>query len=97
MKKCSKCKIIKDESEFYHTSTSGCYGWCKSCHIADVLKRKKFGVLSRNTGAPQDTQQIEYGSCCTILKSHADILRDDPERLSTSFIRKMSGCDCEKI
>ena len=34
--------------------------------------------------------------CCTILKRHAEVLRDDPERLSTEFISKLSKCDCRK-
>lgn len=40
---------------------------------------------------------IKYGSsCCSILKTHADILKDDPERLSTEFIKRLSKCNCEE-
>ena len=35
------------------------------------------------------------GSCCNILKNHAEDLKDDPERLSTDFIKKLSKCICE--
>jgi len=31
----------------------------------------------------------KYVSVCTILKQHAEDLKDDPERLSTAFIQKM--------
>jgi hypothetical protein len=36
-------------------------------------------------------------SCCKILKQHALILKDDPERLSTDFIKNLSKCECEEI
>ena len=42
-------------------------------------------------------KQTKTGSCCIILKSHAEILKDDPERLSTDFIKKMSKCNCGEI
>jgi diadenosine tetraphosphate (Ap4A) HIT family hydrolase len=41
-------------------------------------------------------ESIKKGSCCVVLKSHAELLKDDPERLSTDFIKKMSQCDCKK-
>ena len=40
--------------------------------------------------------EIERGDCCTILKSHALILKHDPERLSTDFIKSLSKCDCDE-
>jgi hypothetical protein len=41
-------------------------------------------------------EKTQGSSCCTVLKSHAELLKDDPERLSTDFIKKMSKCDCKK-
>ena len=40
---------------------------------------------------------IKKGSCCTVLKSHHEVLKDDPERLTTDFIKKLSQCDCDDI
>jgi hypothetical protein len=40
---------------------------------------------------------IEKGSCCAILKSHHELLKGDPERLSTDFIKKLSQCDCDIV
>ena len=40
--------------------------------------------------------QIESGSCCTILESHHNLLKDDPEHLSTAYIKKMSQCNCRR-
>ena len=37
-----------------------------------------------------------YQSCCSILKHHAHVLKNDPERLSTNFIKNLSKCECRK-
>ncbi|CAK0771139.1 hypothetical protein CCP3SC15_420005 [Gammaproteobacteria bacterium] len=44
---------------------------------------------------PRPMSCSQYHACCTILKDHHDILKDDPERLSTEFIKKISGCECK--
>jgi hypothetical protein len=41
--------------------------------------------------------EIKYGStCCKILKTHHEILKKDPERLSTEFIKELSQCECKR-
>jgi len=35
-------------------------------------------------------------STCTILKQHAEELKNDPERLSTEFMQKMIGVKCNE-
>lgn len=57
--------------------------------------RRKYGECDNNT-TTQLTVQGE--TCCEILKSHHEILKDDPERLFTDFIKSLSNCSCkEKI
>jgi len=34
-------------------------------------------------------------SCCVTLKKHHDLMINDPERLSTEFIKKISKCECD--
>ena len=34
-------------------------------------------------------------NCCTIYKAHYELLKDDPERLSSDFIKSLSGCGCK--
>jgi hypothetical protein len=41
-------------------------------------------------------KKIEGTTCCTILKSHHNLLKDDPEKLSTDFIKKLSQCSCKE-
>ena len=48
----------------------------------------EYGVLDKQTFC---------GNCCDVFKSHAEILKDDPERLSTDFIKKLSQCRCDEV
>jgi hypothetical protein len=71
----------------------------KVCDIC--LKERKAERYHKPNGYrmksnKKNLPEIEYGDCCTILKSHAELLKDDPERLSTNFIKKMSQCNCEE-
>jgi hypothetical protein len=34
---------------------------------------------------------------CEIITKHHEILKEDPERLSTEFIQKLIGIDCDKV
>jgi hypothetical protein len=34
---------------------------------------------------------------CEILKKHNATLKDDPEHLSTEFMQKLIGIDCDKV
>jgi len=34
------------------------------------------------------------GTCCDIYEAHHILLKGDPEHLSTDFIKKISGCNC---
>jgi hypothetical protein len=46
--------------------------------------------------SPYNQFQItSEGSCCTILKDHHEKLKEDPERLTTNFIKKLSHCRCK--
>jgi hypothetical protein len=67
---------------------------CKSCSMKDFYRitRGYKKKLYKNT-----LPDIIVGTCCTILKSHHDILKDDPERLSTEFIKSLSNCKCDRI
>jgi hypothetical protein len=35
--------------------------------------------------------------CCDILEKHHNDLKDDPERLTTDFIKKISRCNCKVV
>jgi hypothetical protein len=83
--KCPRCSTVSTKI-WYHVS--GDLIVCRQC--ANELSR-----IERNLRV---TPRIEKSkSCCKILKSHYECLKDDPERLSTEFIKKMSQCDCDTV
>ena len=45
---------------------------------------------------PVKYRRIRIGlrECMVILKKHHEDLKDDPDRLSTEFIARLSGCTC---
>ena len=64
------------------------------------IRRQAIMKINKGKGYTKKSEiimppEIEYGSCCNILQSHADALKDDPERLSTDFIKRLSQCECK--
>lgn len=59
----------------------------------NLLFRKEKIIIKKPTPLHDE---IERGGFCTILKSHALILKHDPERLSTDFIKSLSKWDCDE-
>ena len=56
----------------------------KKIKDAWILKRKRDPLPKR--------------MCCKIaIKSHHDLLKDDPERLTTQFLVEMTGCNCKRV
>jgi hypothetical protein len=55
----------------------------------------------------REAQKKRYGTdpntptgreiACEILKKHHETLKEDPERLSTEFMQKLIGIDCDKL
>ena len=96
-KRCTKCGEEKPLEEFYvdRKGREGRSSRCRAC-INEVITP---GYRSRNkAGTKLDNCAVVRGarwrSVCGILNVHHDTLKDDPERLSTSFINSIIG---EKI
>ncbi len=81
-------------------------GYCKTCRrpfftkknrvfCSDKCMRKYYS--NKSVIKPELIDKKTTGStCCEILTSHAEILREDPQRLSTGFIKNISKCDCKE-
>jgi hypothetical protein len=52
-------------------------------------QRKRYGTDPETPPARENA--------CEILKKHRETLREDPERLSTEFMQKLIGIDCDKV
>lgn len=68
-------------------------------------KHKKLISLAKRTPFKKDPiivpdivmpKEISGDTCCDVLKSHHTSLKDDPERLTTTFIKNLSNCGCER-
>ena len=102
--RCDNCKkVILQEHKAISYSLWGywyhlCSVECANDVIAKIPRLKDVvPILSNDIEMNARTGTIKVGSCCTILKSHSELLKDDPEHLSTAFIKKMSQCRCKEI
>ena len=79
-RRCCVCKEIKLLSEFGFNKTCkfGRAYECKSC------KKERYYI--RRYG-------YRHNPVCSILKQHAEVLADDPDRLSTDFIKSLMHTD----
>ena len=55
---------------------------------------KPYAISKVNKKQPlPDKKRLR--SACTILKDHAENMKNDPERLTTSFLQKIIGIECK--
>lgn len=82
MKKCSKCKIPKDEKEFYKQKSNkdGLYTYCKSCSHKNTVKYYTNNMEKiKGYRAANKVKVFEhYGSiCCICGEADLDVLTVD--------------------
>ena len=107
MKTCPKCKELKTDSDFYKIKSGHLHSWCKSCEIAASRKRNESlrldtrdipkqynGRRNKDSILKIRNSDLKNKSVCSIIHSHHETLKDDPDRLSTEFIQKMVGKVC---
>ena len=49
----------------------------------------------RAAEAKSQEMKRKRGTTCEILQHHADEHQDDPERLTTEFMKQLIGCECD--
>lgn len=65
--------------------------------IQGRLCGKGTSSKSRNRRSYNPIKRVKKSSCCSILNQHHEILKNDPERLTTEFIKSLSRCECNKV
>ena len=66
----------------------------KGKHYPSKESRQKMSESHRKRHGT-DPNSITHGtSACIMLKLHHEALKNDPERLSTDFLQKLIGVDC---
>lgn len=53
--------------------------------------RRRLKNTPERKRSPINGELSKTNGVCTILKNHVYLLKDDPERLTTDFIKKVSG------
>ncbi len=55
-----------------------------------------WGILNTYNIGKVHPKKIRYiKQCRKAIKEHHEKLKDDPERLTTDFLIKLTGCNCE--
>ena len=84
-------------------------GLCRSCYVTihtDNEKRKQDYIKYRGTnyknnciiGKKRVKKDIRpYKPACSILVEHHEAMKDDPEHLTTEFIKKLIKVDCKEV
>jgi len=77
MKRCHRCGEVKPVNEFHKRKD-------RKDGLSDICKvcKRHIDRIRRNPEA-----------MCELLYNHAKVLEDDPERLSTDFIKSLMGTD----
>jgi len=101
--RCSNCKkiIVEEHRAISYKLWGYWYHLCSvDCAKSVLLKAPELKDINPNLANDVELKarsgQIEVGSCCKILESHHDLLKDDPEHLPTEFIKELSMCKCKK-
>lgn len=64
-------------------------------YVRTMNERIKPYTISKVNKKQSIPDKNRCKSVCTILKDHAENMKDDPERLSTSFLQKIIGIECK--
>ena len=94
-KHCHYCGELKPISEFRRAPPPSRTGYrldCNACHEkwrAEFPKTPK--LPPRRPRKSRSTTQPRPKGVCEILASHHDLLKDDPDRLSTDFLKSLIG------
>ena len=99
-KRCTKCGVEKDVSLFgkFYAGKDGRSSWCKTC----INSASKECVKARLRSDPKFKEEyiirlenLKRVATCNILKRHHDVMKDDPEHLTTEFLQDLIGIDCK--
>ena len=84
-KRCSVCGKVQKVDAFGFGSAS----------IGDRRQTVCTQCLAEQDAKKQELIKSSHADVCDVLKTHASILADDPERLSTTFLKSLIGSSSE--
>lgn len=79
-------------------SDPGKGGLCAACYNRKYYHAHKENCLkSHNLSMAKRAKDGKRRSACSIIKQHHESMKDDPEHLTTEFIKKFIKVDCKDI
>lgn len=88
MRICNKCRVEKPVTEFYSRKRDGIFHVCKKCE-RELHEYKKVENPKPRGRKPT--------AVCNIIKRHHEEMREDPEHLSTDFLKKLLRVNCDEL
>jgi hypothetical protein len=82
---CNNCGVEKPVTEFYSSKRDGISHVCKKC------EKDLYGYKKVENPKPRGRKPT---SVCNLIKMHHEEMRDDPEHLSTDFLKNLLRVDC---
>ena len=92
-------RVLSEEQRRERTSeeTRRKIGDAKRGQLVTEETRKKMSVSHKKRWGVDPNTPTGREIACEILKKHHETLKEDPERLSTEFMQKLIGIDCDKL
>ena len=90
MKVCSKCKVEKDESEFYKNKSrkSGLEPWCKTCKNS-AAKSLRYRDIEKTHDKEKKYRKENSARCKLAIKKWTENNRDKTREIQKRFIQKL--------
>jgi len=61
----------------------------------DKYRSKRENKDKINKAQREHRQHIKEGAACDIIKKHSEDMKDDPERLTTEFMKSIVNIECD--
>jgi hypothetical protein len=59
--------------------------------------RKRYRLRANKLYRIRNEERTKFGRhCVDVLRKHHELMKDDPEHLSTKFIADLVGCECPR-
>jgi DNA-directed RNA polymerase subunit RPC12/RpoP len=95
-----KSKYVNPRGKYAGRTRSSIIGRkiCVKCNDEFGITVADATIAEKTIYCPKCLKDINFSAkrtCCRTLQDHHEALKEDPERLTTDFIKKLSRCECD--